>query len=187
MDHFERVMNPGDEENNEGDDKHGCQIDVYIHNGCLMRKKMIKGKNNSLRPWDISSLSTKYKEIKTKQAFSDPDNQIETAELSIFNKFGIDVHFVVQPLDTSDFQRRLDAAQISLLSSIRPRLKTVEELMYFYEKHKKICFITDRNRYLLGSHLLIFEVLVRGFPRTKLSEPRFQAWSTFLGLLQDRT
>jgi hypothetical protein len=155
-------------------------IDVYIHDGCLVRKKLVslrhrKKKQNkqkeALIDWDSDTLKDTTKQFNFEQTF--PPYLIQSCEQKIFLEFGLEIKIMMKPLDASDELRaRLQASHLPLHdnnSPLQSPLKTFDELLYYYERCRNLCYITDRSKFLYGTELVAVESL-----KNCLEEPYFK-------------
>ena len=166
MDEFERALNEG-----------GREVDVYIHDGCLIRKleltttstKKLSSKN--LETWDFNTLVRKKNRMTFETQWTNHE-LIEYAEKKINSVLGLELKFLVRKLDTSEFERRLDTIQLTSFKEIllTPPLKSFEELFYHYETIRSLCYITRRNKFLFGTELMTKDQL-----KDALDESYFQS------------
>ena len=151
------------------DDFTDRNIDVYIHDGCLIRKKLVSHQTNKLLDWDMHTLAS----MTANNSFLSYEDQwtqsdlIHLAEDKIFRELRISVKFTASLLDTKEFYYRVSNLHSTawIIANgmgnvyLRPPLKFEDELFYYFQTHRHLCHIISRNKYLYGGELLTLDAL----------------------------
>ena len=116
------------------------RIDLYIHDGCLIQKR--------LSPRKIHMLAG-FRSLDFEKSWTQND-LIAGIEKLIQKTLGIDLKFLVKNFDTTEFKIRITNLAMSK-GNLTPSLFTFDELKYHYETHCSLAFIQQRGKYLYRS------------------------------------